>query len=108
MTWSGFAEWMDAVRAAGLDKRTAIIPSVLPSDSVEKAQELQRCQTYGPIGDAVVDRIAGAADPAGEGVAIAAEIAGRFEGHVRASGAFTCLCGGCESLAGEVIKRAKI
>ena len=71
----GFSEWMEAVREAGLDKRTAIIPSVLTLNSVEKARELQRCQTYGPISDAIVDRLAGAANPADEGVAIAAEMA---------------------------------
>jgi methylenetetrahydrofolate reductase (NADPH) len=104
---NGFSEWMDAVRAAGLDKRTAIIPSVLPLDSVERARELQRCQTYGPISDAIVDRIAKAADPAGEGVAIAAEMAGRLKNMPGVRGIHV-LCGGCESLAGEVIKRAKI
>lgn len=104
---SGFSEWLDAVRAAGLDKRTAIIPSVLPLCSVEQAKELQRYPTYGPIDDSVVDRIAKAADPASEGVAIAAEIAGSLKDMPGVRG-IHILCGGCESLAGEVIKRAKI
>ena len=103
----GFLEWMDAVCEAGLDKRTAIIPSVLLLDSVEKARELQRCQTYGPISDAIVDRIAEAADPAAEGVAIAAEIASQLKNAPGIRG-INVLCGGCESLAGDVIKRAKI
>jgi len=103
----GFSEWMDSVRAADLDKRTAIIPSVLVLNSVEKARELQRCQTYGPISDAVVDRIAAAADPAAEGVTIAAEIAGQLKDIPGVRG-INVLCGGCESLAGEVIARAGI
>ena len=104
---SGFSEWLDAVRAAGLDKRTAIIPSVLPLCSVEQAQKLQRYPTYGPIDDSVIDRMAKAADPASEGVAIAAEIAGSLKDMPGVRGIHV-LCGGCESLASEVIRRAKI
>jgi len=104
---NGFSEWMEAVRAAGLDKRTAIIPSVLVLNSVEKAQELQRCQTYGPIADSVVARIAGAADTAAEGVAIAADIAGRLKSVPGIRG-INILCGGCEFLAAEVVKLAKL
>ena len=104
---NGFSEWLDAVRAAGLDKRTAIIPSVLPLCSVEQAQKLQRYPTYGPIDDSVVDRMANAADPASEGVAIAAEIADSLKDMPGVRGIHV-LCGGCESLAGEVIKRAKL
>ena len=104
---NGFSEWLDAVRAAGLDKRTAIIPSVLPLCSVEQAQELQRCP------DLRADRAMRyrshrrAADPASEGVAIAAEIAGSLKEMPGVRG-IHILCGGCESLAGEVIKRARI
>lgn len=103
----GFSEWMGAIRSADLDKRTAIIPSVLILNSEEKARELQQCQTYGPISDTVVARIAGAADPAAEGVALAAEIAGQLKDMTGVRG-INLLCGGCESLAGEVIARAKI
>jgi methylenetetrahydrofolate reductase (NADPH) len=103
----GFSEWMDAVRAVGLDKRTAIIPSVLLLNSPEKAREFQRCQTYGPISDAVVGRISGAADPAAEGVAIAAEMAGQLKDMPGIRG-INILCGGCEPLAGEVLARARI
>ena len=58
--------WMPCARL-DLDKRTAIIPSVLPLTSVEHARELQRSQMYGPIGEDVVARIGNAADPAKEG-----------------------------------------
>jgi methylenetetrahydrofolate reductase (NADPH) len=101
----GFAEWLDAVRATGLDKRTAIIPSVLPLASIEQAEELQNRQTYGPIGDAIVARIRKAADAAGEGVAIAAEMASRLKEMPGVRG-IHILSGGCESLAAAVMEQA--
>jgi methylenetetrahydrofolate reductase (NADPH) len=103
----GFSQWMEAVRAAGLDKRTAIIPSVLPLTSVEKARELQRSQTYGPIGEEVVARIGKAADSASEGVAIAAEMAFGLKDIAGVRG-IHILSGGCESLAADVIRQARI
>ena len=72
---AAFTAWMDAVRAAGLDKRAAIIASVLPLTSVEQAESLRQRQTYGPLDEAVVARLAGASDPAKEGLAMAAEMA---------------------------------
>lgn len=101
----GFAEWLDAVRAAGLDKRTAIIPSVLPLSSVGRAKELQRSQTYGPIRDAFIARITKSADAAKEGVAIASERASRLKNMPGVRG-IHILCGGCESLAAAVIEQA--
>jgi methylenetetrahydrofolate reductase (NADPH) len=101
----GFAEWLDAVRAADMEKRTAIIPSVLPIDSMERAEELQRCGTYGPIGDAIVARIKGAPDAAEEGVAIAAEMASRLK-HMPGVRGIHILSGGCEHLAAAVMEQA--
>jgi methylenetetrahydrofolate reductase (NADPH) len=100
-----FSQWLDAVRASGLDKRTAIIPSVLPLRSIEQAKELQRSQTYGPISDAFVARIAQSADAAAEGVAIAAERAKWLKNMPGVRG-IHILSGGCESLAAAVIKQA--
>jgi methylenetetrahydrofolate reductase (NADPH) len=103
----GFNQWMEAVREAGLDKRTAIIPSVLPLTCVMKAEELRHCQTYGPIGDAIVARISKAEDAAREGVAIAAEVATRLKDMPGVRG-IHILSGGCESLVAEVIERAEL
>jgi methylenetetrahydrofolate reductase (NADPH) len=103
----GFAQWMDAVRATGLDKRTAIIPSVLPLTSVERAKALQRSQTYGPIGEDIIARIGNAANAAREGVAIASEMASRLKNMPGVRG-IHILCGGCESLAAEVIRQAEL
>jgi methylenetetrahydrofolate reductase (NADPH) len=72
---------------------------------VEQAEELQKRQTYGPIGDSIVARIRKAPDASREGVAIAAEMARRLKElpgvrgiHIR--------CGGCESLAAAVMDQA--
>jgi methylenetetrahydrofolate reductase (NADPH) len=101
----GFTEWLDAVRAAGLDRQAAIIASVLPLSSVQKAKDLQGRKTYGPIGDDVIQRLAKAADPVKEGIAIAAQVASKLKGMAGVRG-IHILCGGCESVAAQVIQEA--
>ena len=101
-----FLEWMDGVRAAGFDKRTAILASVLPLASAEKGRELQKAQTYGPIPDRVIDRIARAAQPAREGAAIASEAAMRLKKEAPEIRGIHILNGGCDSLIADVIRQA--
>jgi methylenetetrahydrofolate reductase (NADPH) len=101
----GFTEWMEAVRAEGLERQAAIIASVLPLAGVEKAMQLQARKTYGPIGDDVMARLAKAADPAREGVALAAEMAVKLKAVPGVRG-IHILSGGCEASAAEVIKVA--
>jgi methylenetetrahydrofolate reductase (NADPH) len=103
----GFGEWLDEVRALGLDKRTAIIAGVLPLPNVEKARELQQSRIYGPIPDEVIARIGKAEDPTKEGVVIAAEIAAELKTLPGIRG-INILCGGYESLAQDVIQQAKL
>jgi methylenetetrahydrofolate reductase (NADPH) len=102
---AGFAEWLEAVRAAGLDKQAVIIASVMPLPSVERAKEVQARKTYGPVGDDVIQRLSKAADPAAEGVAIAGQIAAKLKAMPGVRGIHV-LCGGCEALAAGVIKEA--
>jgi methylenetetrahydrofolate reductase (NADPH) len=104
---AGFEKWMASVRGLGLDKRTAILASVLIPDSEEKARKLQTLRTYGPLGDAVVDRIAKTADPAREGVALAVEIAKKVK-EIPGVRGIHILCGGCETLANKLIKQAEL
>jgi methylenetetrahydrofolate reductase (NADPH) len=104
---AGFTTWMDAVRAAGLDQRAAIIASVLPLTSVEQARDLDRTRTYGPVPESVVARLSGASDPAKEGVAIAVEMAGRLKAIPGIRG-IHILSGGCEAAAAAVIEQAGI
>jgi methylenetetrahydrofolate reductase (NADPH) len=104
---AAFRQWMDAVRAAGLENRTAIFATVLPLAGVERALELQRRQTYGPIADHVIDRIRKAGDAAEEGAAIAAEMAAQLKDIPGVRGVHI-LSGGCESVAAAVMGRAGI
>ncbi len=102
---AGFKQWLSLVCTAGIDKKTAILASVLPLTSVEQANHLKERRGGSPIGDAVIARLASAADAAGEGVALAAEIAGELKTLPGIRG-IHILSGGCESLAREVIKGA--
>jgi methylenetetrahydrofolate reductase (NADPH) len=103
----GFNTWMDAVRSIGLDNRTAIIPSVLPLTSVEKAKKLQQNRIYGPIGDDVIAQIANAKDPVKKGLSIASETAMQLRKIPGVRG-INILSGGCESLTADVIRQAGI
>ena len=100
-----FTRWMDAVRAAGLDQRTAIIASVLPLSSVEQAESLRERRIYGPLDESVAARVAAAADPAQEGLAIAAAVAAQLKATPGVRG-IHILCGGHEELAAKVIATA--
>ena len=96
---------MDAVRAAGLDQRVAIIASVMPLTSVAQAESLRERKIYGPLDEAVVARMAGAPDAAKEGLAMAAGIAAQLKTVPGVRG-IHILCGGYEELAGQVIAAA--
>jgi len=102
---AGFEQWLDAVRAAGLDREVAILASVLPLTSVEKAKQWQARPTYGPVGDACVARLSKAADPAKEGLALCVQTAARLKGLPGVRGVHI-LSGGSENLAAQVIKEA--
>ena len=100
-----FARWMDAVRAAGLDRRAAIIASVLPLASAEQAESLRQRKIYGPLDEAVVARMSGASDPGKEGLAMAVAMAAQLKAMQGVRG-IHILCGGCEELAVQVIQAA--
>jgi methylenetetrahydrofolate reductase (NADPH) len=102
--FEGFMEWIDGIRASGLDKRTAIIASVLPLASVERAKELQQSRTYGPVPESFVARLARSQHAAREGAAIAVETAKRLKEVPEIRGIHV-LNGGSESLLGEVIRQ---
>jgi methylenetetrahydrofolate reductase (NADPH) len=104
---AAFTPWMEAVRAAGLHERVAIIVSVLPFTSVEQAESLRRRQTYGPIDEAVVAQLSKGSDAGKEGVAMAARIAGQLKAVPGVRGVHI-LCGGSEAVAGDVIAAAAL
>jgi methylenetetrahydrofolate reductase (NADPH) len=101
---SGFAQWMDAVRAGGIDKQTAIIASVRPLRSVEQARRLAEKNASGPD-NALIDRLAKAADVGREGIAIAAELARALKGVAGIRG-IHILAGGCEETVAAIIQEA--
>jgi methylenetetrahydrofolate reductase (NADPH) len=102
---AGFTEWMDAMRKAGLDKNVAILASVLPLPSADRARQLQAHDTYGPIGDDIIDRLAKAPDPAKAGITLAAQVAATLKTVPGVRG-IHILSGGCESSAALVLKEA--
>jgi methylenetetrahydrofolate reductase (NADPH) len=102
---AGFEEWCKAMRAAGLDKRVAIIATVLPLTSVAQAEEL-RTQPGSPISDDIIKRLR-SGDAAQAGVAIAAEIAGKAKAMAGVRG-IHIHSAGCEPLAAAVIKEARL
>jgi methylenetetrahydrofolate reductase (NADPH) len=102
---AGFEEWLKAVRAAGLDKRVAVIASVLPLTSVAQAEEL-RTQPGSPISDEIIKRLR-SGDAAQAGVAIAAEIAGKVKAMAGVRG-IHIHSAGCEALAAPVIEKARL
>jgi 5,10-methylenetetrahydrofolate reductase len=101
----GFVSWMDAVRAAGLDQGTAIIASVLPLTSVERAETLRDRQTYGPLDETLISRLREATDPAKEGVTMAATVAAQLKAIPGIRGIHV-LSGGVEAAAGDVLAAA--
>ncbi len=102
---AGFAAWLQAVEAAGLARQAAIIASVLPLRSVEQARAMQARKTYGPVGEDTIARLAKAADPVKEGLAICVEHARALKGLAGVRG-IHILCGGCEAAAGQIIRDA--
>lgn len=103
---TGFTEWMDALRAAGIDKQVAIIASVLPLKDVEQARRMAAKHVY-VIGTQVVERMAKASDAAREGIAIAAEMAKKLKGIEGVRG-IHILSGGCESSVAAIIQEAAL
>jgi methylenetetrahydrofolate reductase (NADPH) len=98
----GFALWMESAMKKDLDKRTAIIPSVLPIGSLKIAKALQESQIYGPIPNSVVSRIEEAPDQVMEGLAIAVETALRLRDMPGVRGIHV-LSGGCESMDQSIL-----
>ena len=70
-----FAKWMDLVVAAGLQKRVAILPGVMPVKSLRILEHMQANIPGMRIDRSYFDRMSQAEDPQDEGLRIAVEIA---------------------------------
>lgn len=100
----GFAEWMSAVREAGLHERTHIIVSVRPLASAGQADDLRTRHRAAPIPDDVMTRLRESNDPMREGIGICAEIAAQLR-DVEGTRGIHILCGGSGAVAAEVIQQ---
>jgi methylenetetrahydrofolate reductase (NADPH) len=104
---AGFEQWMQAVCAAGLDKKAAIVASVLPLQSVAQAELLKERSGFAPIGDDVISRLKGASDTAQAGIAIVSEIAGKVKAIAGVRG-IHILSDGCEQSVAKIIQEARL
>jgi methylenetetrahydrofolate reductase (NADPH) len=98
-----FVDWVNNVRAAGID--TTIIASVLPLQSVKAAKHMQEKKTYGPVGDDIIARMSGAADAGQEGLAICIETARKLKSVPGVNGVHI-LSGGCEEVVARIVQDA--
>ncbi len=101
----GMAEWMVAVRQAGLHERTHVIASVRTLVSAEQAQELRTSHRAVAIPEDLITRLGQSKDPVREGMAICAEIAAQVR-DIEGVRGIHILCGGSGAAAAEVIQQA--
>jgi methylenetetrahydrofolate reductase (NADPH) len=103
-----FEQWMDAVRATGLDQKAAIIASVVPLTSAAAARELRARPGYGAgVGDETVKRLEQASNPAEAGLALCAELAQKLS-TIRGVRGIHLLSGGHEESISRVIAAAHL
>lgn len=102
---AGFADWMSAVRQAGLHERTHIIASVRPLTSAEHAEELRARHNSASIPDEVIARLCDSSEPSREGIRICAEIAARVR-DVEGVRGLHILSGEADGAVAEVVRQA--
>jgi 5,10-methylenetetrahydrofolate reductase len=94
----GFAEWMSAVRKAGLHERTLIVASVQPLASAEQAERL-----WAP--EDLTARLRESSDPSQEGEKVCADIAAKVKAIEGVRG-IHFLSGGTDGVVANVIQLA--
>lgn len=103
-----FTQWMDAVRATGLDQKVAIIASVVPLTSAAQARELRARPGFGAgVGDDTMQRLERAPNPAEVGLSLCAELAQRLS-RTRGVRGIHLLSGGSEESIPRVIGAAHL
>jgi methylenetetrahydrofolate reductase (NADPH) len=103
-----FKLWFDAVRKAGLDKKAAILASVLPLESAAEAQKLRDTYAEFCIPDQVIERLKKAGDNGAqkkEGLAICIETIKQLKGLDGLRG-IHIFSGGREAVVPELITAA--
>ena len=103
-----FKLWFDAVRKAGLDKKAAILASVLPLESAAEAQKLRDTYAEFCIPDQIIERLKKAGDNGAqkkEGLAICIETIKQLKAIEGLRG-IHILSGGREAVVPELIAAA--
>jgi methylenetetrahydrofolate reductase (NADPH) len=98
-----FAEWMSAVREAGLHERTHAIAAVRPLASADEAERLRARSKAIP--DDVIARLRESSDHAQEGIRVCAEIAARVK-EIEGVRGIHILSGGPDGAVADVIQQA--
>ena len=93
-----FAEWMSAVRKAGLHERAHIIASVCSLASTEEAERLG-------VPNGLAARLSESSDPARDGTRVCAEIAGRLK-DIEGVRGIHFLSSGADDVVANVIQQA--
>ena len=105
--FEGFLEWMQRRADCRFRQTNRDHRKCSAACEVEKARELQKAQTYGPVPESVIARMDRSAQPAREGAEIAVEMALRLKEVPEIRGIHV-LNGGSDSLIGEVIRTMTI
>ncbi len=100
-----FENWMSAVRTAGLDKKVAIIASVLPLSNPQQAAFVRTKPAGRGITDVMIERLSKPTNGSTPGVAIAAELIVKIKAIPGVRG-IHLLTGGAEALVRPIVGAA--
>jgi methylenetetrahydrofolate reductase (NADPH) len=104
---AGFEVWMKAVRESGLDKKVAIIASVLMLQSPQQAEIIRKKPTGKGITDVIVDRLRQPTNGTSAGLALCAETIAAIKGIAGVRG-IHLITGGSPALATQIINTANL
>jgi methylenetetrahydrofolate reductase (NADPH) len=104
---AGFETWMAAVRASGLDKKVAIIASVLPLTGVAHAEQQRKRPGTRGIDGLMLSRLGMPSHGLGAGVGICAEIIAALR-KVPGVRGLHLMTGGSEALASQIMSATQL
>ena len=99
-----FAHWMEEIRRLGLHEKTYILAGILVNKSLRSIQMTQQVPGM-LVPDALVERMAGAANPEEEGVRIALELIDQLRGIEGVSG-IHIMAVGWEEIVPSIVEKA--
>ena len=104
---AGFETWMSAVRASGLDRKVAIIASVLPLTSPDQAEALRQKPGCRGISDVMVERLRKPTNGSSAGLALCSEIIAGLKKIPGVRG-IHLMTGGAEPLVAQMMSAAQL